>query len=218
LSGPGAPPAPVGVFGGTFNPVHYGHLRSALELVERLQLAQVRLLPCADPPHRERPECSAEHRAAMVALAVAGEPHLVCDTRELARPGKSYTIDSLAELRHELGETRGLCLVIGCDAVHNITTWHRWQELLDWAHVVVLARPGWEIPVRGEVAAWLQRHRLPGVPALHERACGGVLVEELRPLPISSTEIRAMLQGGRSPRYLLPETVLDYIETHHLYQ
>jgi nicotinate-nucleotide adenylyltransferase len=72
--------------------------------------------------------------------------------------------------------------------------------------------------VRGEVAAWLQRHRLPGVPALHERACGGVLVEELRPLPISSTEIRAMLQGGRSPRYLLPETVLDYIETHHLYQ
>ena len=218
MSGPGAPLAPVGVFGGTFNPVHYGHLRSALELVERLRLAQVRLLPCADPPHREEPECSAEHRAAMVALAVAGEPLLVCDTRELARPGKSYTIDSLVELRNELGGARGLCLVIGCDAVLDITTWHRWQELLDWAHVVVIARPGWGFPARGEVAEWLQRHRLPAVSALHERACGGVLVEELRPLPISSTEIRAMLQAGRSPRFLLPESVLDYIETHHLYQ
>lgn len=218
MSGPGAPLAPVGVFGGTFNPVHYGHLRSALELVERLQLAQLRLLPCADPPHRERPDCSAEHRAAMVALAVAGEPRLVCDTRELARPGKSYTIDSLVELRDELGEERSLCLVVGCDAVLGLTTWHRWQELLDRAHMVVIARPGWEIPARGEVAEWLQRHRLPAVSALHERACGGVLVEELRPLPISSTEIRAMLQAGRSPRFLLPESVLDYIETHHLYQ
>ena len=217
MSGPGAPPAPVGVFGGTFNPVHYGHLRSALELAERLQLAQVRLMPCADPPHRERPDCSAEHRAAMVALAVAGEPLLVCDTRELARPGKSYTIDSLVEFRQELGGEHSLCLVVGCDAVLGITTWHRWEELLDWAHVVVIARPGWEFPARGAVADWLQRHRLPALAALRARACGGVLVEELRPLPISSTEIRAMLQAGRSPRYLLPESVLDYIESHHLY-
>ena len=118
MSAPASPTLElVGVFGGTFNPVHYGHLRSALELVERLQLAQLRLMPSAQPPHREAPECSAAHRAAMVELAVAGEPRLACDTRELQRPGKSYTIDSLVELRAELGAGTGLCMVMGCDAL-----------------------------------------------------------------------------------------------------
>ena len=141
----------VGVFGGTFNPVHYGHLRSALELVERLGLEQLRLMPSAQPPHRQAPACSAEHRAAMVALAVEGEPRLACDMRELQRPGESYTIDSLIELRGELGTRIGLCMVLGCDAVLGITQWRRWQELLDWAHIVVIARPGWTLPDTGDV-------------------------------------------------------------------
>ncbi len=122
MSAPRSPRVPlVGVFGGTFNPVHYGHLRSALELVERLQLEQLRLMPSAQPPHRDAPQCSAAHRAAMVELAVAGEPRLVCDARELQRAGKSYTIDSLIELRSELGADTGLCMVLGCDAVLDIT-------------------------------------------------------------------------------------------------
>ena len=112
-----SPLIPVGVFGGTFDPVHYGHLRSALELSERLGLGQLRLMPCAVPPHREVPACSAEHRAAMVALAVAAEPRLSCDSRELRRDGRSYTIDSLIEMRAELGAGHSLCLVMGCDAV-----------------------------------------------------------------------------------------------------
>lgn len=212
-----APLAPVGVFGGTFDPVHYGHLRTALELVELLQLQQLRLMPCAVPPHREPPACSARHRAAMVELAVAGEPRLVCDTRELGREGVSYTIDSLVELRRELGEGHSLCLVMGCDAVLGITTWHRWQELLDWAHVVVIARPGWQLPVAGPVADWLRQHRLADRRPLRERPNGGTLIEELRPLAISSTEIRRLLAAGRSPRYLLPQAVLDYIQSHKLY-
>ena len=212
-----APLAPVGVFGGTFDPVHYGHLRSALELVERLQLDHLRLMPCAVPPHRDLPTCAAAHRAAMVALAVAGEPRLVCDSRELEREGISYTIESLAELRRELGEGHSLCLVMGCDAVHDIATWHRWQELLDLAHVVVIARPGWQLPAAGPVADWLHRHRVAGPLPLRERPNGGILIEELRPLAISSTEIRRLLASGRSPRYLLPQAVLDYIETHNLY-
>ena len=110
MSAPLSPRVPlVGVFGGTFNPVHYGHLRSALELVERLQLEQLRLMPSAQPPHRDTPQCSAAHRAAMVELAVAGEPRLVCDARELHRAGKSYTIDSLIELRGELGARVPAC-------------------------------------------------------------------------------------------------------------
>ena len=212
-----SPLIPVGVFGGTFDPVHYGHLRSALELTERLGLGQLRLMPCAVPPHRDVPACSAEHRAAMVALAVAAEPRLSCDSRELLRDGRSYTIDSLIEMRAELGARHSLCLVMGCDAVLEITTWHRWRELLDWAHVAVIARPGWQFPQRGPVAEWLQAHRLVSAGVLQQQHAGGILVEELRPLAISSTEIRSLLAEGRSARYLLPETVLDYIQTHNLY-
>lgn len=208
---------PVGVLGGTFNPVHYGHLRSALELVERLQLSELRLMPCAVPPHREAPSCSAVHRAAMVELAVAGEPCLACDNRELSRPGASYTIDSLAELREQLGAGHSLSLVMGGDAVRSIETWHRWGELLDYAHIVIIARPGWHLPADGPVADWLASHRLTDHSALRQRPAGGIVIEELRPLDISSTEIRALLAAGRSPRYLLPESVLDYIKLHHLY-
>lgn len=210
--------APLGVFGGTFNPVHYGHLRSALELVERLQLEQLRLMPSAVPPLRELPSCAAEHRAAMVELAVAGEPRLVCDVRELRRSGKSYTIDSLTELREELGAQRSVCMIMGCDAVLDITAWYRWQDLLELAHIVVIARPGWALPDSGEVAQWLQQHRLGDASELCQRAAGGILIEELRPQAISSTEIRAMLAAGQSARYLMPQSVLDYIETHNLYQ
>jgi nicotinate-nucleotide adenylyltransferase len=208
----------VGVFGGTFNPVHYGHLRSALELVERLQLEQLRLMPSAQPPHRESPQCSAAHRAAMVELAVAGEPRLACDARELRRAGRSYTIDSLIELRSELGPETGLCMVLGCDAVLDITSWHRWQELLDWAHIVVIARPGWELPSAGTVAQWLSAHRLEDPRALRQQPTGGIVIEELRPLAISSTEIRDLLAAQRSARYLMPQSVLDYIQTHQLYR
>jgi len=219
LKTPGASRRPLeGVFGGTFDPIHYGHLRSALELVERLQLERLRLMPSARPPHRPAPPCSAEHRAAMVELAVAGEPRLVCDTRELRRPGVSYAIDSLAELRAELGAGTGLCMVMGCDAVLGITGWHRWRELLDRAHIVILARPGWALPQSGEVARWVREHRLEDRGALRDTPAGGIVIEELRPLDISSTEIRQLLGAGLSARYLLPRSVLDYIETNELYR
>ncbi len=213
----GRPLTPVGVFGGTFNPVHYGHLRSALELVEHLQLDHLRLMPCAVPPHREAPHCSAQHRAAMVELAVADEPKLHCDTRELDRQGVSYTIDSLLELSQELGPQFSLTMVMGCDAVLNINTWRRWQELLDVAHIAVIARPGWHFPQSGEVAQWLGRHRVDDASVLRQRPSGAVLIEELRPLAISSTEVREILAAGRSARYLLPGPVLDYIEKEQLY-
>ena len=219
MSAPLLPRVPlVGVFGGTFNPVHYGHLRSALELVERLHLEQLRLMPSGQPPHRDTPQCSAAHRAAMIELAVAGEPRLVCDPRELHRAGKSYTIDSLIELRNELGADTGLCMVLGCDAVLDITSWHRWQELLDWTNIVVIARPGWELPRTGTVAQWLSANCVDDPGALRQRPAGRIVIEELRPLAISSTEIRNLLAAGRSARYLMPQAVLDYIQTHKLYR
>lgn len=161
--------------------------------------------------------CSADDRAAMVELAVSGEPHLRCDRRELAREGLSYTIDSLLELRDELVQGHSLTMVMGSDAVHKINSWHRWDELLDVAHIVVLARPGWQFPAEGEVADWLAQHRADTPEVLHSNPCGSVLVQELRPLDISSTEVRELLAHGCSPRYLLPESVLDYIQNRQLY-
>jgi nicotinate-nucleotide adenylyltransferase len=209
--------APIGVFGGSYNPIHIGHLRSALELVEKLGLEQLRLMPCAVPPLRDEPECSASDRAAMVELALSDEPRLVCDTRELKRSGKSFTIDSLAELRAEVGDARSLCMVVGCDAVLQINRWHRWQELLELAHIVVIARPGWTLPEEGEVANWLRQNAMQEGQSIAAAPAGRIVIEELRPLPISSTEIRELLRAGRSPRYLVPQGVLDYIATHNLY-
>lgn len=212
-----APVGLIGVFGGTFNPIHNGHLRSALELLELLGLERLHLLPCALPPHREAPRCPPERRADMVALAVAGEPRLCCDRRELARTGPSYTVDSLAELRAEYGPDARLCLVMGFDALLGLPRWKGWQALLDYAHIVIIARPGWALPAAGELADWLARYRLRSADQLRGAPAGGVLLLELRQLAISSTDIRALCQAGRSPRYLLPDSVLDYIERHQLY-
>lgn len=208
---------PLAVFGGTFNPVHNGHLRSALELVERLQLDGLGLMPCANPYHRDDPGCDALHRAAMVEAAVAGEPRLYCDRRELRRAGPTYTYDSLLELRAEAGEQRPLALVMGCDALLGLDRWHRWQHLLELAHVVVITRPGWELPESGAVAQWLRQHESSLDNSLARAPAGSVLLCALRPLPISSTDIRQQLADGRSARYLTPEPVLDYIHEHGLY-
>ncbi|MFT4767144.1 MAG: nicotinate-nucleotide adenylyltransferase [Glaciecola sp.] len=206
----------MAVFGGTFNPIHFGHLRSALELLESLELAQLRFMPASEPPHREAPEVSAEHRAAMVERAITGEPRFVCDQRELNRAGPSYTIDSLAELRAELGERRGLCLVMGCDALLGLPSWHRWGELLGLAHLVILARPGWALPAEGALAALLRDHA-GSSEDLSQKPAGAVVTQTLRPQDISATNIRALLQLGFSARYLLPESVLAYIAERGLY-
>ena len=181
-------------------------------------MEQLHLVPSACPPHRNAPECSAEHRAAMVALAVSGEPRLVCDGREMQRPGKSYTIDSLIELRGELGAQQGLCMVLGCDAVQEIAAWHRWQELLDWAHIVIIARPGWQLPrVRGRWHSGSKRTSWRVQTYCGSSPCGGIVIEELRPLAISSTEIRGLLASGRSARYLTPQSVVGlYCNTQTL--
>jgi nicotinate-nucleotide adenylyltransferase len=217
LSDNAAALGPIAVFGGTFDPVHHGHLRSGVELAERLQFAEVRMMPCASPPHRESPERSAKHRAAMLELAVAPDPLLHCDRRELLRSGRSYTVDSLIELRQELGNKRSICLVMGCDAVLGIDTWHRWEKLLDLAHVVVIARPGWQIPESGPIAQWMRKHSAMGAAQLATFSAGTVHVEELRPFSVSASEIRQLLAAGKSARYLLPESVLEYISNHKLY-
>jgi len=175
------------------------------------------MMPAATPPHRETPDCPAEFRAELVELAIAGEPGLVCDRRELDRPGPSYTYDSLRELRTEFGAGRSLCLVVGADAVAALDTWHRWRELVQLAHLVVIARPGWQVPESGAVAGWLEQHMTTDASVLQREPAGHILLQQLRPLDISSTEIRHMIAAGRSPRYLVPDVVWQHIQDRALY-
>ena len=207
----------VAVLGGTFDPVHIGHLRSALELRERLGFEQVRLVPCHRPPHRGQPSASAEERLRMLELALAGETQLCADGRELRRPGPSYTFDTLAELRAELGAQCSLSLIMGADAFAGLDTWHRWRELPRLAHIVIMARPDCALPERGPVADLLQELRAQPA-ALHEKSCGAIVPVALTPLPVAATAIREMLRSGRSPRYLLPDAVWSFIRERALYQ
>jgi nicotinate-nucleotide adenylyltransferase len=206
----------VAVFGGTFDPVHFGHLRSALELTELLSLERLLFMPAAQPPHRERPAVSAEHRAAMLELAIAGEARFSCDRRELRREGPSYSVLSLEELRLELGAKTPLYMILGADALGQLHQWHRWEELLTLAHLLAIARPGWDWPRDGPVAALLQQRGAPA-EVLAATPAGSLCIQTLRPQAISSTAIRSLLQSGRSVRYLTPDSVLDYIARNNLY-
>lgn len=207
----------LGLFGGTFDPIHHGHLRLALEAGECLGLEQVRLLPCHQPPHRATPDVGSAERAEMLRLAVADCPTLRVDNRELERDGPSYTLESLRSVRAEVGPQTALVWIMGSDAFAGLASWYRWRELLDYAHLLVVARPGWELPTQGPLADWLAQHRVEP-DTLDARPCGGIVVRTLRLLPISATEIRALIGAGRSPQFLMPEAVWQYIQARGLYR
>jgi len=212
---------PIGILGGTFDPIHYGHLRLAEEMLELAGLQQLRFIPTGIPSHRTVPQVSARQRSEMVALAIADQPAFVLDEREVRRERKCYTVDTLRELRAELGEQQPLCLLMGGDAFLQLHTWHEWQALFELAHIVVGYRPGYTITERiGSVPAALReqyRQRLCASHALRDRAAGGIAVLAIPKLEISATVIRARLAEQRSIRYLLPQAVAQYIHQHNLY-
>jgi nicotinate-nucleotide adenylyltransferase len=207
----------IGIYGGTFDPVHYGHLRTALEVQEAAGLDEVRFIPCREPPHRQAPEASPEQRLNMLELALSnGEPGFRLDTRELDRPGPSYMVDTLASLRREIG-SRPLCLIVGLDAFHGLPSWHRWRELFDLAHVIVMRRSGSEAGFSEQLAP-LIRERMSGEAGrLKDKAAGAILLVDVTQLDISATRIRDALKSGKSPRYLTPDPVLDFIHAARLY-
>jgi nicotinate-nucleotide adenylyltransferase len=209
----------IGLLGGTFDPIHFGHLRLAEELAGALQLTEVRLIPAAQPAHRAAPGVDAQQRCRMVALAARGNPRLRVDDRELRRPTLSYTFDTLRELRQELGEATPLFFLLGADAFAGLPRWHRWQSLFELTHFVVAHRPGyhdWQAGLPPELASeWQQRLVTMATPCT-----GGAGTIRLLPttaLDISATAIRDLLLAGLSPRYLLPDAVLEYIRAQRLY-
>lgn len=208
--------APIGIFGGTFDPVHFGHLRPVLEVLEELSLAEVRLIPAHVPPHRDTPSVSSVQRLELLRLAVDGVPGLVVDDRETRRPGPSYTVDTLADLRGEFPH-RSLCLILGMDSFLGLPSWHRWQELTRYAHLVVLDRPGCAPPTSGALADWLAERRIEAPEPLRTSSAGAVYFHPVTQLDISATMIRRLIAAGRLPRFLVPEAVWQRIAEQGLY-
>jgi len=211
--------APIGVMGGTFDPVHFGHLRLAQEAAEILGLARVRWVPAGRPWHRTQPKAPAKHRLAMVKLAIRRNRLFELDDAEIRRGAPGYTVETLARLRKLLGNNRPLVLLLGTDAFRGLTSWERWRDIFALAHVFVAQRPGHSLTPGGMPAAlaaeWRRRAGTPD--ALRERPAGSVVTYETTALDISASAIRAHFAQSRSPRYLLPSVVLDYIRKHRLY-
>lgn len=207
----------IGVLGGTFDPIHIGHLRGALEVIEACQLDQLRLIPCAVPPHRATPDVDAEQRLAMVRLAVADEPLLSVDDQELRRAGPSWTLDTLISLRQGLLDEDQLLLIMGWDSFCSLDRWHRWQELLDYCHILVLQRPNSCETFSSKLNTWMTAKRVHSVNELRGGS-GQVAFIEQPYLPVSATHIRHLLRTGKNVRFLLPDKVYNYIVEHGLYR
>ena len=208
----------LGIYGGTFDPVHYGHLRTALDVKEALRISDLRFLPCRTPAHRGAPGANPQQRLSMLELALqkAGTDFSI-DRRELDREGPSYMVDTLASLRRDEPD-RPICLILGLDAFAAIPSWHRWRELFNLAHFAVMWRPGAKKPDwSGELADLVLTRREEELGKLASTPCGKIAFLEVTQLAISATGIRNMIAQGKSPRYLLPETVLEMIQSQALY-
>lgn len=206
----------IGIFGGSFDPVHFGHLRPALEVLEALSLDSMHFVPSGRPPHRGAPHADGAVRLAMLQSAVKDEPRFRVDDRELRRATPSYTYDTLGELRREFpGDI--FVLVLGLDAFLGLPSWHRWQEIFDFAHMAVAHRPGRRLETEGELGELLHRRQVHGVRELFEQRCGRVLLQAVTQLEISSTQVRESAARGADVRYLVPEGVRQLIQDTHCY-
>lgn len=221
MAEPAAAPELLVMLGGTFDPIHYGHLRLADDVRHALGLSEVRLIPAGDPPHRTLPHASAADRFRMAVIGVAEFEGLAADPREIEQSGKSYTVRTLEALREE-APARPLALIIGLDALSGLMEWHRWTELFGLAHLIVIPRPGaprrsLPAPLQAQWDARVTTER----QALWSRRAGAIYEQTVTPQPISASEIRAALargpDGAAVARMWLPPGVLAYIEAHRLY-
>ena len=202
--------SPIGIFGGTFDPIHYGHLRTAFEMLQALRFGELRFVPSGDPPHRGETYAPASLRLEMVRAATAHEPSFVVDDCEVRRQGPSYTVDTLAAMRQEQPDAP-MGLILGMDAFLGLTHWHRWNEILDYAHIVVAHRPGWRAPDIGPLGELISGHGTHRIDDLHQQRDNLIYIHAVTQLEISSTEIRDLVGAGRDPRFLMPDVVRDII-------
>ncbi|MEY3219105.1 MAG: nicotinate-nucleotide adenylyltransferase [Pseudomonadota bacterium] len=207
----------LGILGGTFDPIHHGHLRLALEIYERLGLQAVHLMVSANPPHRQTPQTPASIRFEMLKLAINDITGLVADNRELKRQQVSYTVETLLEMRQEFGEQLPICLILGMDAFLSLPTWFEWEKIIHLTHLVITSRPEIEQVFSQPLQMLLQKHRAKTIRELKEKPAGCIWFESVPKLHISATQIRQCFLEQRDPHYLLPEMVLRFIYQRGLY-
>lgn len=215
--------APIGIFGGTFDPIHHGHLRLAQEALEQCRLDEIRFIPSGTPPHRAAPLATAEQRLQMVQLAIGGQSGFILDDREAHRTDKCFTVDTLSALRAELGAAQSLCLLLGSDSFLQLHTWRQWQQLFELAHIIVMQRPGQPLgnaisQADEKLRQQYQTRLAPSSRLLHETASGHIVVLDMPQLDISATDIRSRNAQNKSLRYLLPDAVAHYIHLNKLYK
>jgi len=204
----------IALFGGTFDPVHIGHLRTALEVQQALQLTEMRLLPCKIPPHRPPPLANSAHRLTMLRLATE-HSLLRVDDREMNREGTSYTIDSLMSARREYPEV-SLSFVVRLDVFLTLPSWHQWENLIKVAHCIVTLHKGEKFPETGAISQFYKAHT-KAPEYLKKEAFGGVIPLIIPTFEISAQRIRTLLKEQESPQFLFPEKVYKYVQKHKLY-
>lgn len=207
---------PISILGGTFSPIHYGHLRPAEQVRKQLNLSEIRLMPCHRPPHREDPGVSSQTRAEMVKLACLEYPHFKVDLRELERDDPSYTVVTLGQMQKELPDTP-LCFLIGMDSLLSFKKWYRWQDILKRCHLIVSYRPGWQLDKAADIQDLLEKHQTQNPVDIHNTLAGHIYLAEIDEQNVSSTQIRAYFAQGQSSEGLLPEAVAAYIRQNGLY-
>ena len=204
----------IGLIGGTFDPIHFGHLRPALEIMEQLSLDQVRFIPSANPPHRWKPQASAEQRLEMVKLALDGVKKFEIDDREYHRDGPSYTVDTLISIRKDVDKKTSLCMILGMDAFEHFTKWKNWQEILELVHLVISSRPGYENIQKED---WMGQRVTKNIADLNNSPAGRIFFAESNQFDISATYLRKQISSGKSAQYLTPKSVNKYILKKKLY-
>ncbi len=208
----------MGILGGSFDPIHFGHIKPCLELAEKFHLSCIRLIPCKVSPFKDDTHASAQHRWNMVSMVAANSELFVADARELERHSPSYTLDTLLEISRETAPHTTLFWIMGEDALQQFPDWHMPEKIMQCCHILVMRRPGFRLARETKNTQWLSRYLCEDITQLEKKDYGHIFITETQMFDISSTQIRATLQAGQQPRYMLPGNVWNYIKRHHLYQ
>lgn len=208
----------IGILGGSFDPIHFGHIKPSLELIDKFQLQQIRFVPCKVSPFKEATHTSDMHRWNMVNLITGNHEQLIADARELERDTPSYSFSTLQEMRAELEQSTKLFWILGADALAGLPNWHKADEIMQLCHVLVLRRASYDADKIVQETDWLQAYVSSDVSRLEQDDCGTIFITDTQMLEISSTAIRESIQAGEQPKYMLPGGVWNYIKRNELYQ
>lgn len=207
----------IGIFGGSFDPVHFGHIKPALALLEHYEFDQISFIPCKQSPLKNETLADENYRLEMLNIVAKSHEKLTVDDRELKREGPSYTIETLKELRAEIGESKTLVMLMGVDIYLSFCKWHKYDEILSYCHIMLLQRPGYSLPTEGCEFEIYHQHVTQDISKLSESDKGKIYLSDILKIDISSTSIRKTISNGEQPKYLLPGSVWSYIKRNNLY-